>query len=207
MRITLPILIASAMGLTSPLLASPGEQEASVVLVAWSEAYASRDHVGMARLHQADARLRGMDNATHLGREAIKEFYYFEGERAQAQSVTFTSQTCQTFNDGNFKDYLTAVCAGTYELKQVLRSGETRVRPAQFRMALVPENNLWVIYDHVTTWLPAVVADCGTSIPPEKLTVGSSTSNPNLSSVCGEVAKPSSAVPIPAATSAIIPTE
>jgi ketosteroid isomerase-like protein len=157
MRVLTLTIAAAIFSLSSPALAL-SQDDADLVLVAWSDAYASRDHVQAAQVYGADARLRGMDNSTHIGREAMTEFYYWEAQRAQAQSVSFTARNCQVFDDGNFKNYLSALCAGTYELKQTLPSGETHIRPAQFSMALVSENNSWVIYDHVTTWSPAAAA-------------------------------------------------
>jgi ketosteroid isomerase-like protein len=202
MRSLASMVAASLFGLASPALAL-SEADAQVVLIAWSEAYASRDHAAIASLYAPDARLRGMDLFTHLGPTAISEFFYWEAQKATAQSMSITGQSCQVFNDGNFKDDLTAVCAGTYELRQTLTSGETRLRPAQFSMALVPQQNLWVIYDHVTTWMPAVVAQCGTTISPEKLAVGSSQPTPNVAGLCGDVVKPSALLVAPVAASLV----
>jgi len=195
MRILATTALASLIGLVSPAHASP-EEEARVVLIAWSEAYAARDHAAMADLHGPFARVRGMDVATHMG-GAIEEFYYFEGQRAKEQSASVPSYDCQVFDDGVFEGYQTGLCWGVYTLKQTLTSGETRVRPARFSMALVRENNRWLIHDHLTTWVPAIVAECGTSIPADKLTVASVVMGPVAADLCsgelktGSVNKPS----------------
>ncbi len=188
MRPLTPLIIATLVGLASPAIASPKE-DAHVVLIAWSEAYAARDHAALANLHAPLGHLRGMDDVRYISREAISEFYYFDADKTKAQSVTFVSHDCQIFDDGNFKDYLTGLCSGIYELKQTLTSGETIVRPARFSMALVVEDNRWMIYDHNTSWLPVVVAGCGASVPPDKAAIATGTSSQPVASLCSEPTK------------------
>ncbi len=196
MRTLMPMVFASLVGLASPALASP-EEEARVLLIAWSEAYAARDHTAMAELHSPLARIRAMDVIDYAGREAISEYYYFDAHRAKAQSVDNASYDCQVFNGGIFPNHRTGLCFGTYSLTQTFASGETRVRPARFSMALVIEDNRWMIYDHHTSWLPAVVADCGTSVPPDKAALASSTSDPAASALCSDTVKTGSLGPVP----------
>src|SRR3712207_2168562 len=103
MRTLIPVFVASLVGLASPVIASP-EEDVRGVLKAWAEAYAARDHAALANLHEPLARVSGMDHVRYISREAIHEFYYFDVHKTKAQSVTFTSQQCQVFDDGNFKD-------------------------------------------------------------------------------------------------------
>jgi hypothetical protein len=176
---TLPIAVASVLAFAAPTNASPGEAEAHVVLTAWSEMLTAGDHAAVANLHSRLSRLQGADVADEVGRENIGRYY----SRTKTRSVEFGPHGCRVFDDGN------GLCSGVYTLRQTLPSGEDMVRPAQFSMALVVEDGVWMIYDHLTFWLPRTVADCGVSIPLEKRALLTASVSQAPADLCGSVAK------------------